>query len=93
MSWRATTLDSADNVATTLEPVAAGDHVTVWTTDGIVVVEAREPVALCHKIALVDLERGAKVIKYGQCIGEATTPIARGSWVHIHNLRSRRAQA
>lgn len=92
MSWLASTLDSSDNVATLLEAVAAQQTVLVSTGDGVVEVVAREPIALCHKIALADIAAGADIIKYGQCVGEATTTIARGSWVHIHNVRSRRAR-
>ena len=28
------------------------------------------------------------VIKYGVRIGHATQPVARGAWVHLHNLAS-----
>lgn len=93
MSWHATALADADNVAVMLQPVAAGECVRVKAAAGVLEIEAREPIALCHKIALVDIEPGAPVLKYGECIGEATVPIARGSWVHVHNLRSRRARA
>ena len=92
MSWQATTLARDDNVATALQPIAAGETVAVSTSDGIITVTALEPVALCHKLALADLPAGAPVIKYGQCIGLATAAIRRGEWVHVHNVRSRRAQ-
>jgi altronate dehydratase len=91
--WQATALAEPDNVAVALEPIAAGDAVRVRTPDGIVTVTALEPIALCHKIALGDIRRGEAVTKYGECIGEATAPIARGAWVHVHNLRSRRGRA
>lgn len=90
--WQASALDPADNVATLLESVSGGQDVRVKIGDAILTVTAREPIALGHKIALVDLQPGAPLLKYGECIGEATAPIARGAWVHVHNLRSRRAQ-
>jgi (2R)-sulfolactate sulfo-lyase subunit alpha len=93
MTWQATTLADDDNVAIVLQPVVAGESVVIKTPGGAIEVAALEPIALCHKIALVDLAPGDIVIKYGQCIGEATAPIRRGGWVHVHNLRSRRAQA
>lgn len=93
MSWQATTLAGNDNVATLLQPVAAGETVVVRTEAGEITVTALEAIGLCHKIALADLAPGLAVIKYGECIGEATAPIRRGGWVHVHNLRSRRAQA
>jgi altronate dehydratase small subunit len=90
--WHATALAPRDNVATVLQAVGRGERVLVKTPAGMVELEAAEPIALCHKIALVDLAPGDAVIKYGECIGEATGPIARGAWVHIHNVRSRRGR-
>ena len=91
--WSATALSAHDNVATLLHAAKRGERVIVRTTTGDVAVTALEPIALCHKIALRDIAAGEAVFKYGECIGEATAPIARGAWVHIHNVRSRRALA
>ena len=93
MNWHATALAPEDNVAMLLQPVAAGERVLVKGPQGVTELFATEPIALCHKIALADLSAGDAVVKYGECIGEATAPIARGSWVHVHNVRSRRGRA
>lgn len=85
-------LSPFDNVATLLAHVDAGGTVTIDTANGEIHIQAHESIALGHKIALADLASGDRVIKYGQCMGVATTPIARGQWVHIHNVRSTRAQ-
>ena len=90
-AWQATALADDDNVAVVLCPILAGEAVVVKRGDALVEVGALEPIALCHKIAINDLAPGDRVIKYGQCIGIATAAIPRGAWVHIHNLRSRRA--
>ncbi|HJU23005.1 MAG TPA: UxaA family hydrolase [Casimicrobiaceae bacterium] len=90
--WEATALDARDNVAVVLEAVPADHAVRVKIGDAIVTIVAREPIALGHKIALADLPPGAPLLKYGECIGEATATIARGAWVHVHNVRSRRAR-
>jgi hypothetical protein len=92
VNWQAVTLCEADNVAIVLRPVRAGEVVGVAVGGRTLEVTALEPVALCHKIALADLAPGDPVVKYGECIGEAVLAIRRGSWVHTHNLRSRRAQ-
>ena len=91
--WTATALSADDNVATLLRAAAQGERVVVRTTGGDVAVTALEPIALCHKIALRDIAPGEAVLKYGECIGEATAAIPRGGWVHIHNVRSRRGRA
>lgn len=44
------------------------------------------PVQLGHKIAVVRIPRGQRVVKYGQAIGVATEDIGPGDWVHTHNL-------
>ena len=41
-----------------------------------------------HKVALRDIAMNDAVIKFGVRIGHATKPIARGAWVHLHNLAS-----
>ncbi len=47
-----------------------------------------ESISRGHKIALRDIAAGGAVVKSGGRIGHATIPIARGAWVHLHNLAS-----
>lgn len=75
-------ITATDTVATILSDVAAGDAVTV---DGESI-PAREAIAAGHKVALLDIEAGAQVIKYGFPIGRARTAIPRGAHVHAHNV-------
>lgn len=49
-------------------------------------------IPLGHKLALVDLEAGQDVIEYGLRVGVTTEKITKGSYVHIHNIRSARWQ-
>ena len=91
-SWQASALGTSDNVAIVLESIAAGQDVVVNLGGRMTTIRSLEPIALGHKSALVDLRPGAALTNYGECIGEATAAIARGAWVHIHNLRSRRAR-
>ena len=93
MTTPAVLLSPSDNVATLLAPVAAGGELAIDSGSREIRLQALEPIALGHKIALRDLAPGDRIVKYGECIGRATAPIARGAWVHIHNMRSLRAQA
>jgi len=43
--------------------------------------ELIEAIPQAHKVALCDLARGAAIVRYGEAIGYAERPIARGSWV------------
>ena len=75
-------LHDADNVCVAVRDMARGDCVSVAGKT----VELNEPIAFGHKIAVVSIERGDEVLKYGQPIGLATQPIRPGDWVHSHNL-------
>lgn len=80
-------IDYSDNVATALEPLAIGS-VTLRGDAEIESVEAVTEVPAGHKIALRDIAPEEDIIKYGVVIGRATEAIQKGSWVHLHNIRS-----
>lgn len=67
-----------DNVAVALHTIAAG---TVF--EGVT---AQTEIPQGHKMALISLESGAQVVKYGFSIGHATAAIEAGQWVHTHNM-------
>ena len=45
-----------------------------------------------HKVSLFRIEKGERIIKYGETIGLATAKIDTGCHVHVHNLESRRGR-
>ncbi|HEX3942260.1 MAG TPA: galactarate dehydratase [Acidobacteriaceae bacterium] len=49
--------------------------------------ELVESVPEAHKVALIDIPAGSPVLRYGEVIGTASVPIAKGSWVHEGVLR------
>ncbi len=86
-------VEKEDNVGTTVgEPIKTGD--TVGTegrvTDKTVVANADIPYG--HKIALVDIPKGAEVLKYGLSIGTALENIKAGDHIHVHNVESNRGR-
>lgn len=81
-------LHPADNVATALLPLAPGQVVEI---DGLSLT-VREPIPLCHKLALVDLAPETVVTKYGQPIGRTTAAIPAGGHVHVHSMASARGR-
>ncbi|MBM3533271.1 MAG: hydrolase [Alphaproteobacteria bacterium] len=83
-------LSPDDNVATLLRAAKRGERLEIGGGAGV---EAADDIPLCHKIALVALQPGDRIRKYGETIGEATAAIQPGAHVHIHNLRSLRARA
>lgn len=73
-----------DNVAVALRPIEKGEALTV---DGIALT-AQTDVPAGHKIALCDLAKDERVIKYGFPIGYAKEAIAKGAHIHVHNLHT-----
>ncbi len=65
-----------DNVAVVVN--AGGQPAGSVFFDGLIL---REHVPQGHKVALVDLAQGEAIIRYGEIIGYAKQPIAKGSWI------------
>lgn len=86
-------VEKADNVGTAVgDPIQSGD---VVGTEGRVTdatVTARADIPYGHKIALVDIPKGAQVTKYALSIGSALEDIKAGDHVHIHNVESNRGR-
>ena len=53
-----------------------------------VCLDGNEKIPAGHKYALRPISMGEYVIKYGEIIGKATQDIAKGEWVHTHNVKS-----
>lgn len=87
-------VDPLDNVATIFaDEIQAGDILTVRDKNGkdeeLNVLEA---IPYGHKVAVVPIEKGTPIIKYGECIGAASADIAKGAYVHIHNMEALRGR-
>jgi altronate dehydratase small subunit len=85
-------VNEKDNVATALSDLAVGDQVTLMGTGDTGVIATSQPVPFGHKIALVEIEKGKDIVKYGEVIGRATQRITSGNHVHIHNVESLRGR-
>lgn len=85
--------DRKDNVGVVVvEGLRAGTDMLCVVThdDSAFHLTARADVPIGHKIALVDIAEGDTVLKYGQDIGRAVAPAAKGEHVHVHNLKTKR---
>lgn len=83
-----------DNVATIFaNNVKDGDIVDVHDKKGNSdLIKVIGDVPYGHKIAVKDIKKGELIIKYGEEIGAATRDIARGEYVHVHNLEALRGR-
>lgn len=77
-------LNPSDNVLVARASVPEGTQVQL--EQGMVTLARVIPLA--HKIARLDIKAGDQILKYGMPIGIATTDIAAGTHVHVHNIRS-----
>ncbi|MBP8967974.1 MAG: ABC transporter permease subunit [Lachnospiraceae bacterium] len=74
-------INDNDNVAVALKTLPLGYNVT--GDGGAFSVRTLDIIPAGHKVALTDIAKGDKVIKYGHSIGYAICDIKAGSHVHI----------
>jgi altronate dehydratase small subunit len=91
-SRRAIIMKPIDNVATALEDAEIGDQITAKLEQEVKTVEAKERIPFGFKVALTDIAKGEPVLKYGETIGKASTPIKKGHLVHVHNVEGSRGR-
>lgn len=77
-------INPADNVIVAIDPLSAGDNITV----GTITITVSEDIPAGHKVALQDFRTGDLVIKYGFPIGHARNDIPAGSWVNEKNVKT-----
>jgi len=82
----AVVIDEKDNVATALRELESGSSVRLDVAGQAVDVTVSQSIAFGHKFALVDIEPGQPIVKYGETIGSATTRIVKGEHAHVHNI-------
>lgn len=95
MEWKlALKVHDKDNVATIFaNGIADGTLVEIHDKKGAAEsVAVKGDVPFGHKIAVRRIGKGEQIIKYGEEIGVATKDIAKGEYVHVHNLDSMRGR-
>ena len=87
-------VNDKDNVATVFtQNVSSGSNVRVIDKKG-----NEENVVSCddvpygHKIAIENIQKGSKIIKYGETIGAAIIDIKKGEHAHVQNIESLRGR-
>ncbi len=75
-----------------VEDVQVGDELTGLNlhTQSQITIKSLDAIPLGHKIALVDLQSGDTVIKYGEDMGKVVQPMAKGNHAHVHNIKTKR---
>jgi len=81
-----------DNVATAIRNLEAGHEAAVGIGEEVTRLKLRQSIDYGHKMALNDIARGEKILKYAAVIGQATQAIKAGEHVHVHNVESLRGR-
>lgn len=81
-------IDEKDNVIVAVETIKKGEKATYEINGAIQEIPVTEDIQMYHKIARVTMNKGEKIIKYGEYIGEAGMDIVKGCHVHVHNVLS-----
>lgn len=79
-------MQAIDNVATATQEILPGTDITVTIDGAVVGIHVTEKIPFGHKVAIREIAKGDKIIKYGEVIGEATAHIHPGQHTHVHNL-------
>ena len=85
--------DRADNVGVVVvEDLKAGTEMLCRITEdnSTFKMTVLDDVPIGHKVAIVDLVKDDTVIKYGEDIGRMVGGAAKGTHVHVHNLKTKR---
>ena len=77
---------TADNVGIATRDIASGECARAL---GGRELTASERIPQGHKIALVDIEPDALIVRYAVPVGVAAARVSAGCLVHVHNVASR----
>ena len=62
----------------------------IMENDKSVQIQSVDEIQLGHKIAMVDLNEGDTILKYGHDIGKVVKSIKKGEHVHVHNVKTKK---
>ncbi|WP_077210665.1 UxaA family hydrolase [Bacillus dakarensis] len=83
-------LNEEDNIATALSEIEKNKKVLVKAGKVEKEIHMKNKIDFGHKFAVIDIQKGEDIKKYGEVIGVATKGILAGEHVHVHNIESKR---
>ena len=85
--------DEKDNVGVVVvDKITLKQDCACWImeNDKTVKIQSADEIQLGHKIAMVDLNEGDTILKYGHDIGKVIKSIKKGEHVHVHNVKTKK---
>lgn len=83
-------INGRDNVGVAMDKLCNKDVLDIVVGDSKYSIVAKGPTPRFHKVAVTNIAKGEKVLKYGETIGIALRDILSGEHVHTHNIRGLR---
>ena len=85
-------LNEADNVATAVQALKAGQEAVVRCNRTLRRILINEDIEYGHKFSVRDVSNGEDIVKYGEVIGRAIADIQAGCHAHVQNVESLRGR-
>ena len=85
--------DEKDNVGVVvIEKITPNQDCNCWImeNDKSTKIQSKNEILLGHKIAMIDLNEGDTILKYGHDIGKVVKKIKKGEHVHVHNVKTKK---
>ena len=85
--------DEKDNVGVVvINQISPEQDCACWImeNDKTIKIQSVDEIQLGHKIAMVDLNEGDTILKYGHDIGKVVKSIKKGEHVHVHNVKTKK---
>ena len=85
--------DEKDNVGVVvIEKITSNQDCKCWImeNDKSITIKSKNEISLGHKIAMLDLNEGDTILKYGHDIGKVVKAIKKGEHVHVHNVKTKK---
>ena len=85
--------DEKDNVGVVvIDKIIQNQDCACWImeNDKTIQIQSVDEIQLGHKIAMIDLNEGDTILKYGHDIGKVVKSIKKGEHVHVHNVKTKK---
>jgi altronate dehydratase small subunit len=81
-----------DNIGVIKLDITKGHEIHIRSENLEDRIKVLEDIPFGFKIAIKDISKSETILKFGHAIGVASTPIAKGELVHVHNVEGLRGR-
>jgi altronate dehydratase small subunit len=85
-------MDENDNVGIIKKAVGKGQKIDIKGTPFEGIIEVKEDIPFGFKVAIRNIKKDEKILKFNEAIGVASVAIEKGEMVHVHNIEGLRGR-